>query len=94
MGMALNFEPVRVDSLLHTKIIQIACGQDYTLLLDHNGHVYSHGVGGKTGVLGHGSLYKRLNQPVLMETFGTETNTKVHSIHTGWKHAAAFVEKL
>ena len=66
--MALpNFEPGRVDSLLHTKIIQIACGQDYTLLLDHNGNLYSHGVGSKTDGLGHGLLYKRLHQQSTFE---------------------------
>ena len=60
-GSSLHLEPVRVTEVLHTKIIDVACGLDYTLALSEDHEVYVWGVG-KTGVLGVGSGTKSLNQ--------------------------------
>ncbi len=59
-GSSLHLEPVRVAEVLHTKIIDVACGLDYTLALSEDQELYSWGVG-KSGVLGVGST-KQLNQ--------------------------------
>jgi alpha-tubulin suppressor-like RCC1 family protein len=53
------------SNLLHTKIVDVACGQNYTLALDEEGRVYSI-VKGKTGVLGLASM-KSSGFPVLVE---------------------------
>jgi alpha-tubulin suppressor-like RCC1 family protein len=68
-GMTLHLEPVLVMELLQTHIVDIACGQDYTLAVDEQGNMYSWGTGGKTGVLGHGGSIKSLHQATLMEAF-------------------------
>ena len=64
-GMHMDHEPKLENSLLHTKIIDVACGQNYTLALDQEGRLYSLGKG-KTGVLGLAST-KMTTQPILVE---------------------------
>jgi alpha-tubulin suppressor-like RCC1 family protein len=103
-GMSLHLEPVLVDSLLHTRIVDIVCGQDYTLAIDENGHMYSFGIS-NAGVLGHGSQIRQLNQAKLIESLqtgeiesGTEGNTqrmrrRVVQAAAGWKHAACVLEE-
>lgn len=103
-GMSLHLEPVLVDSLLHTRIVDIVCGQDYTLAIDENGHMYSFGIS-SAGVLGHGSQIRQLNQAKLIESLqtgeidsGGEGSTqrvrrKVVQASAGWKHAACILEE-
>lgn len=83
-GMNVDHEPKLENSLLHTKIIDVACGQNYTLALDEEGRVYSLGKG-KTGVLGLAST-KMTTQPLLVE--GIPTGEKVVSMSAGWSHVA------
>jgi alpha-tubulin suppressor-like RCC1 family protein len=64
-GMNITHEPRLESNLLHTKIVDVACGQNYTLVLDEEGRVYSI-VKGKTGVLGLASM-KSSGFPVLVE---------------------------
>jgi alpha-tubulin suppressor-like RCC1 family protein len=68
-GMSLHLEPVLVDSLLHTKIVDIVCGQDYTFAIDVHGHMYSFGNGNYT--LGHGKDTRQLNQAKKIDAFRT-----------------------
>ena len=68
-GMSLHLEPVLVDSLLHTKIVDIVCGQDYTFAIDVHGHMYSFGNGNYT--LGHGKDTRQLNQAKKIDSFRT-----------------------
>ena len=87
-GMALHLEPVRVAEVLHTKIIDVVCGQDYTMALSEDNHLYLLGKG-KTGVLGMGSSVKKLNQAQLLKSLADE---KVINMTAGWTHAACLVE--
>lgn len=47
--------PQLIKSLLHEKIIQVACGQQHSLALTNDGKVYSWGLG-VFGQLGHSRL--------------------------------------
>ena len=85
--MTLFLEPVRVSELLHTKIVDVACGENYSLALDEKGQIYSWGKG-KTGVLGQGSVTK-LNQAQLVEALEEK---KITSVNAGWQHVACFAE--
>jgi len=60
-GSTLHLEPVRVEEVLHTKIVDVVCGLDYTLALSEDNELYSWGVG-KTGVLGTGPDTKKSHQ--------------------------------
>lgn len=86
--MTLFLEPVRVSELLHTKIVDVACGENYSLALDEKGHLYSWGKG-KTGVLGQGSVTK-LNQAQQLEAL---EDKKITSISAGWQHVACFANE-
>jgi len=83
-GMNIDHEPKLETSLLHTKIVEVACGQNYTLALDEEGRVYSMGKG-KTGVLGLAST-KRTAYPILVE--GIPAEEKVVTMSAGWAHVA------
>lgn len=83
-GMHMDHEPKLENSLLHTKIIDVACGQNYTLALDQEGRLYSLGKG-KTGVLGLAST-KMTTQPILVE--GIPAGEKVVTMSAGWTHVA------
>lgn len=85
-GMSLHLEPVRVNALLHTQIVDVVCGKDYTLAIDKVGHMYSFGKG-KNGCLGLGSV-RQANQATLMEAFGDLT---IAQASAGWDHAACLV---
>lgn len=87
-GMNWVHEPKLETTLLHAKIVDVACGQNYTLALDEEGRVYSMGKG-KTGVLGLAST-KRSAYPVLVE--GVPEGEKVISMSCGWAHAACTTE--
>jgi alpha-tubulin suppressor-like RCC1 family protein len=86
-GMSLNLEPVRVAEVLHTKIIDVACGQDYTMALSEDHHIYIWGAG-KTGVLGVGSDTKNLNQAQMIKSMADK---EIISMAAGWTHAACLV---
>jgi alpha-tubulin suppressor-like RCC1 family protein len=88
-GMSLNLEPVRVAEVLHTKIIDVACGQDYTMALSEDHHIYIWGAG-KTGVLGVGSGTKNLNQAQMIKTLAEK---EIISMSAGWIHAACVVKE-
>lgn len=83
-GMNTVHEPKLETSLLHTKIVDVACGQNYTLALDEKGSLYSMGKG-KSGALGLAST-KRTSYPVLVE--GIPAGEKVVTMSAGWAHVA------
>lgn len=87
-GISLHLEPVRVTEVLHTKIVDVACGNDYTMALSEDKHIYVWGAG-KTGVLGVGPGTKNLNQAQMIKTMIDE---KITQISAGWAHAACLVE--
>lgn len=88
-GSQIHFEPVLMTSLLHTRCVDVECGQNYTLAKGEDGKLYSFGKG-KTGVLGQGSV-RRLNEPTLVEGIGS--NKKVVSMSAGFSHVACLVEE-
>lgn len=87
-GMALNLEPVRVAEVLHTKIIDVACGQDYTMALSEDNHIYVWGAG-KTGVLGVGPNTKNLNQAQMIKAL---VEKEIIAMSAGWIHAACMTK--
>lgn len=88
-GSSLHLEPVRVVEVLHTKIIDVKCGNDYTMALSEDHHIYVWGPG-KTGVLGLGSNTKNVNQAQRIHGL---TDYRVVSMAAGWAHAACLVEE-
>ncbi len=86
-GMGQALQPELVTSLGHVKIVDISCGEDYTMILDEEGKVYAFGYG-KTGVLGLASQ-KKVLEPTLVEGL---IGKKVTKISAGWKHVACLVE--
>lgn len=82
--MSATLEPKLETSLQHTKIVDVACGEYYTLALDHEGRIYSLGKG-KTGVLGLAST-KSTSFPIRIE--GIPEDEQVVSMSCGWKHVA------
>jgi alpha-tubulin suppressor-like RCC1 family protein len=88
-GMSLNLEPVRVAEVLHTKIVDVVCGQDYTMALSEDHHIYIWGAG-KTGVLGVGSTTKTLHQAQMIKSLA---EYEIESMSAGWTHAACLVKK-
>lgn len=87
-GMNYTHEPKLETTLLHSNIVDVACGKNYTLALDEEGRLYSMGKG-KTGVLGLAST-KVSNQPLLVE--GIPDGEKVVSMSCGWAHVACTTE--
>ena len=87
-GMNYTHEPKLETTLLHTKIVDIMCGQNYTLALDDEGKLYSLGKG-KTGVLGLAST-KASAYPILVE--GIPDSEKVVSMSCGFAHVACTTE--
>ena len=86
-GMHVDHEPKLETSLLHTKIVDVACGQNYTLALDEEGRLYSLGKG-KSGVLGLASTKMTL-VPLLVEGIpGIPSGERVVSMSAGWSHVA------
>ena len=106
-GMSLHLEPVLVDSLWHTKIVDIICGQDTTFAVDVHGHMYSFGNGNYT--LGHGKETRQLNQAKKIPAFETgifqgiddsdatsnNKNIQRRIVHAaaGWKHVAVLLQE-
>lgn len=86
--MSVDLEPVRVDALVHTKVVDVFCGEDYTLAIDKEGKLYSFGQG-KAGTLGSGSV-RYLNTATRMEFFD---NYEVLTASAGWKHAGCIVHE-
>lgn len=87
-GSSLFLEPVRVPEVLHTKIIDVECGNDYTMALSEDHQIYVWGVG-KTGSLGLGPNTKNLNQAKLIHTLADH---RVVAMSAGWAHAGCLVE--
>lgn len=86
-GMSQSLEPMLVPSMLDKKCIDVACGQNYTLILTEDGQLYSMGKG-KTGVLGHANT-SNLNEPELVEGL---LDKKVVKMSAGYTHCAVLVE--
>lgn len=73
--------------MLFYQIVDVVCGENYTIALGEDGKLYSMGQG-KTGVLGQASV-KQLNQAQWIESLADK---KILSISAGWKHVACLVE--
>uniref|UniRef100_A0A7S2MGG3 RCC1-like domain-containing protein n=1 Tax=Helicotheca tamesis TaxID=374047 RepID=A0A7S2MGG3_9STRA len=86
-GSSVHWEPELMSNLLHTKIVDVVCGQNYTIALAKDGKMYSFG-NGKTGVLGQASKSNFPN-PTLVEGLADEV---VVSMSAGWSHVACLVE--
>jgi len=94
-GSSLHLEPVRVAEVLHTKIIDVACGLDYTLALSEDHELYAFGVG-KTGVLGVGPDTKTLHQAQLIRSLmgsGDENEKEIVSLSAGSTLASCLVNE-
>ena len=87
-GSSAYLDPHLFPNLLHTQVVDVACGQDYTMALTKEGEVYTFGKG-KTGVLGLASL-KKANQPTLVEGL---KGKRVTEMSAGWKHCMVLVEE-
>jgi len=70
------------------QIVDVACGQDYTIALGKDGKLYAFGDG-KGGALGQASV-KQQSQAELVEALAEK---KVQSISAGWKHVACLVNE-
>lgn len=88
-GSQLNLTPELAPNLAHTKIVDVACGKDYTIALDEVGRLYSFGSG-KTGVLGLANEKKAV-APTLVEGM---LGKKVVKVDAGWSHVACLVEEV
>ena len=88
-GSALHLTPELAPNLAHTKIVDVACGKDFTIALDEEGKLFSFGKG-KTGVLGLADEKKAL-VPTLVEGM---LGKKVVKIDAGWSHVACIVEEM
>jgi len=80
-GMNLYLEPTLVSSI--TRCVDVACGENYTIVLTDDGLIYSFGKGGK-GVLGHGNT-GNLNDPTLVVAMADKT---VLQMSAGLSHFA------
>ena len=87
-GMSEYMEPERVSTLLHTKVVDVVCGKNYTIAQGEDGNVCSYGKG-KTGVLGIPNS-KTLSHPQHVEALADK---KVVSMSAGYDHAACLVEE-
>ena len=83
-GGGRDHQPTLINTV--PNIVDIACGQNYTVALDDQGKVYTFGKG-KTGVLGLASQTKLL-EPTHVEGLHPH---KVASISAGWSHVACLV---
>jgi len=85
--MLWNLNFVWFTLLVILQCIDVACGQNYTLILTEDGQLYSMGKG-KTGVLGHANT-SNLNEPELVEGL---LDKKVVKMSAGYTHCAVLVE--
>ena len=95
-GSSLHLEPVRVAEVLHTKIIDVACGLDYTLALSEDQEIYAWGAG-KTGVLGVGPDTKTLHQAQRIRSLmnkNDETQKEISSLSAGSTLAACLIKEI
>jgi alpha-tubulin suppressor-like RCC1 family protein len=77
-----------VAEVLHTKIIDVVCGNDYTMALSDDHQIYVWGKG-RTGVLGVGPNTKTLHQAQMINSLAADSAV---SMSAGWAHAACLVE--
>jgi alpha-tubulin suppressor-like RCC1 family protein len=88
-GSSLHLEPVRVTEVLHTKIVDVECGLDYTMALSEDHELFVWGAG-KTGVLGQGPDTKTLHQAQMIKSLLKKDNTIV-SMSAGSNLASCMV---
>lgn len=87
-GIKMYLEPVLISSLLHTKCIDVACGNNYTCVVTEDGRLYTFGKG-KHGVLAQASK-SDIWQPALVEGL---LGNRVVSMATGDHHVLCLVEE-
>ena len=88
-GMKIHLEPVLVNSLLHTKCIDVSCGGNYICVTTEEGNLYALGKG-KNGVLGVASKSDTW-EPVLIEGL---VGKKICDIAAGDNHILCMVEDI
>uniref|UniRef100_A0A7S2R0I9 RCC1-like domain-containing protein n=1 Tax=Eucampia antarctica TaxID=49252 RepID=A0A7S2R0I9_9STRA len=86
-GSGLHHQPELMTDLLGKNIVDLACGQNYTIALDDQGQIHTFGKG-KTGVLGLANETS-LNQPTHVEGL---SKYKVAKLSAGWSHVACLVQ--
>jgi len=83
-----HFQPEHITALGHIKVIDVACGKDYTIAVGVDGEIYSFGKG-KTGVLGLAND-KNVYEPTVVEGLLGE---RIVKISAGWNHVGCLVEE-
>ncbi|MGK3746673.1 MAG: alpha-tubulin suppressor-like RCC1 family protein [Bacillariaceae sp.] len=91
-GSSLHLEPVRVTEVLHTKIVDVECGLDYTMALSEDHELFVWGAG-KTGVLGQGPDTKTLHQAQMINSLLKKDNAIV-SMSAGSNFASCMVLEM
>ena len=81
----LRYDPLKI-SLKNEKVLTIACGNNFVMLLCNGGKVYSMGKTNNYGQLGLGDTNPRY-RPTLLEFF-IINQERVTQISCGYKHAS------
>lgn len=93
-GSKVVWEPQRVHQLDHVGVVQLACGETFTLALVGDGNVYSVGTG-TSGQLGHPDIvHERLNKFRRIDTLVEEKRSKSEGPFVGVKAGRDFALAL
>ena len=87
-GSAHHLEPERVVALGHTKVVDVVCGQDFTIARGEDGKLYSFGSG-KAGTLGNAGS-RVAPEATLIEALADQG---AEQISAGWKHVGCLVDE-
>ncbi|CAB4378260.1 unnamed protein product [Rhizophagus irregularis] len=80
----LYFEPVRIFHDLNLRVINVACGQNHTVVLTSDGELYTFGLN-KYGQLGY-DFPNKIKFSDIPKKIDHESIGKVKSIHCGWNN--------
>lgn len=80
MGLKIWIEPHEMTAVNEYKMVQVACGRQYTVALSENGEVFTFGKG-SSNCLGHGDRKNQL-QPVQIEALADVNITSY--VAAGW----------
>jgi alpha-tubulin suppressor-like RCC1 family protein len=83
----IMFDPIKLPFNNNDKIVSVACGNNFVLLVSSLGCVYSMGKSNDYGQLGHGDTNPR-HRPTLIEFFNL-SNERITEVSCGYKHCVA-----
>jgi alpha-tubulin suppressor-like RCC1 family protein len=84
----INLNPIKLSlGSPKEKVTSISCGNNFVLILNNHGLVYSMGKSNNYGQLGHGDTNPRY-RPTLIEYFQIN-NERISQISCGYKHCVA-----